>query len=193
MKLLLHACCGPCLIEPLDRLREGHVITVAYANPNIHPRPEYERRRDTAIGYAAAQGVPFIELPYEPAGWVRAVGPAAESESRCRACFLHRLGAVAAHAASEGFDAFATTLTVSPYQDAAALRDAAEEAAQKHGVHYLHTDFREAYADAVRRSRELGMYRQNYCGCLVSQVEAGRERAERKAERKARRLTVAAS
>jgi epoxyqueuosine reductase len=188
MRLLLHACCGPCLIEPLDRLGSVHDVVVAYANSNIHPRAEYERRRDTLTAYARSQSVAAFELPYEPASWARAAGAVAgDRRRRCRACFALRLGAVAAHAAAEGFDAFATTLTVSPYQDADALRSAAEEAAGEHGVAYLDTDFREAYPDAVRRSREFGMYRQNYCGCLLSQVEAERERAVRKAERKAAR------
>jgi epoxyqueuosine reductase len=186
MRLLLHACCGPCLIEPLDRLRVAHDVTVAYANPNIHPLREYERRRDTLIAYAGSQSIDAVEFPYEPAEWVRAVAAKTPDKNRrCRACFALRLGAVASYAAANGFEAFATTLTVSPYQDVDALRDAAEEASRKHGVGYCHTDFRAAYPDAVRRSRELGMYRQNYCGCLLSQVEAARERAERKAARSA--------
>ncbi|HEY3317279.1 MAG TPA: epoxyqueuosine reductase QueH [Coriobacteriia bacterium] len=185
MRLLLHTCCAPCLIEPLDRLRETWDVTVAYANPNIHPLSEYQRRRDAVLAYAASLGVPVVELRYDPAAWVRDVGSVAdEKPARCYRCFLLRLGAVAAHAAASGFDAFATTLTVSPYQDFGALTEAAEAVAGRYGVTYLHTDFREAYPEAVRRSRELGMYRQNYCGCLLSQVEADRERAARKSARK---------
>ncbi len=185
MRLLLHACCGPCLIEPLDKLREAHAVTVAYANPNIHPLDEYVRRRDTLLAYAAWQEVPVVDLPYDPAEWVRATGHAAQLKAeRCRRCFGLRLGIVAAYAAGAGFEAFATTLTVSPYQDFDALQEAAEVVAARYGIPYLRTDFREFYPEAVRRSRELGMYRQNYCGCLLSQVDAERERAQRKAAKK---------
>lgn len=188
MRLLLHACCGPCLLEPLDALARGWDVTVAYANPNIHPLVEYERRRDTLLAHAAARDVRVVETPYDPRSWVAAAGPAAtQAHERCRACFALRLGGVARHAAEEGFDAFATTLTVSPFQDVEALRDAAEEASAVTGIRYLATDFRDAYPASVRRSRDLGMYRQNYCGCLLSQVEAERDRERRRLERAASR------
>lgn len=188
MRLLLHACCGPCLIEPLDALRDAHDVVIAYANPNIHPGEEYVRRRETLEAYAETQETPVVELPYDAASWVRAVGPrAGAGKQRCAACFALRLGLVARHAAAGEFDGFATTLTVSPYQDAGLLRVAADAAATHHGVPYVHTDFRERYPEAMRRARELGMYRQNYCGCLLSHVEAACERAERTAARKERR------
>jgi predicted adenine nucleotide alpha hydrolase (AANH) superfamily ATPase len=186
VNLLLHACCGPCLIEPLDALRADHDVDVAYANPNIHPRAEYALRRTTLEAYARAQDARVVELPYDPAAWVRLAGPVADRRhERCRACFRLRLGAVAERARGEGYDGFATTLTVSPFQDVTALREAADEVAEAYDVAYLHTDFREAYPESVRRSRELGMYRQNYCGCLMSRIEAARERAQRRAERSA--------
>lgn len=188
MRLLLHACCGPCLLEPLDELARKWDVTVAYANPNIHPLAEYERRRDTLLAYAATREVEVVETPYDAASWVAEAGPVADARhERCRACFALRLGGVARQAAVGGFDAFATTLTVSPYQDLEALRAAAAGASAAHGIEYLGTDFREAYRSSVHRSRELGMYRQNYCGCLLSQVEADREREARRRERAARR------
>lgn len=188
MKVLLHACCGPCLLEPLDALAAEHEVTVAYANPNIHPPQEYARRRDTLLAYAADNGVPVLELPYEPAEWARAVSRAGTAEGeRCRACFRLRLGMTATHAAANGFDAIATTLSVSPYQDIDAIDEAGGEAAAESGVSWLRTDFRERYAAATERSRRLGMYRQNYCGCLLSRTESARARESRKAARKAAR------
>jgi predicted adenine nucleotide alpha hydrolase (AANH) superfamily ATPase len=188
MRVLLHACCGPCLIEPFEALARVHDVTVAYANPNIHPVGEYRRRRDTLRGYASANGIDVVELPYEPASWIRAVaGLEDDRPRRCRDCFGMRLGIVAARGTEDGFDAVATTLTVSPYQDAEAVREAGLEACSRAGVAYLDTDFRERYGEATRRSREAGMYRQNYCGCLLSEIEAERERAERRAARQASR------
>lgn len=187
MRLLLHACCGPCLLEPLDALcAEADEVTVFYANPNIHPFEEYERRRDTLAEYAKVSGIEVVESPYDPALWVRIVGPLADAGAeRCRACYRLRLGITARYAAGHGFDAIATTLTVSPYQDSEAIRLEGERAAAEEGVGYVDRDFRERYPEATRRSREIGMYRQNYCGCLLSDVEARRDREARKQARAA--------
>jgi len=186
-RLLLHACCGPCLIEPLDALaRQAEHVTIVYANSNIHPAEEYERRRDTLRVYAEEAGVDVVELPYDPIAWFDAVAPLANAgAARCRACYRLRLAEAARYAADHGYDAIATTLTVSPYQDPDAIRAEGEHAAAEAGISYVHRDFRERYPDATRRSRELGMYRQNYCGCVLSEAEAKRERAERKAARAA--------
>lgn len=186
MRLMLHACCGPCLLEPLDALAaDGVEVRVAYANPNIHPRAEYERRRDTLLSYAAGRGIAVDELDYDVEAWQEAVvGLEAAPGERCRACFRLRLGETARHAAALGFDTVATTLTVSPYQDPDAIREAGEAACAEAGVTFLVTDFRDRYREATRRSRELGMYRQNYCGCRYSETEAAEARELRRASKK---------
>lgn len=184
---MLHACCGPCLLEPYDALAARDEVRVAYANPNIHPREEYERRRDTLLDYAAEHGIAVDELDYDPARWREAVDGLEEgSGERCRACFRLRLGDAARHAAELGYDAVATTLTVSPYQDPSAIREAGEAACAEYGVAFLVTDFRDRYPEATRRSRELGMYRQNYCGCRYSDKEARGARERRRAARRAK-------
>lgn len=186
-RLLLHACCGPCLLEPLDALaREADEVAIAFANPNIHPAEEYVRRRDTLLEYAKQVGVDVIELPYDPAAWERAVAPlAGAGRDRCRACYRLRLRLAALMAAEGGYDALATTLSVSPYQDQAAINEEGRRAAANAGVAWLDRDFRDRYADATARSREIGMYRQNYCGCVYSQAEADADRAARRAVRAA--------
>jgi predicted adenine nucleotide alpha hydrolase (AANH) superfamily ATPase len=184
VKLALHACCGPCLLEPLDELATVHDIVVVYANPNIHPVEEYERRRDTLVDWARERGVEVVEVPYDPAAWVDAVGGSAgDSEARCAACFRLRLGMTARVAAERGLEGVATTLTVSPYQDADAIARAGAAACEEAGVEFLKTDFRDRYGEATRRSRELGMYRQDYCGCVISDAEARTRRAARRTER----------
>lgn len=184
MKVLLHACCGPCLIEPLEALAAGNEVEVVYANPNIHPEEEYLRRRDTLLTYAEEHGWPVRVLDYTPDSWDAAVaGAERDPARRCTECYLLRLSLAASEAAAGGFDAFATTLTVSPYQDPDAIREAGEAAAASYGVRYLHADFRDRYPEATRRSREAGMYRQNYCGCRYSREEAESARAERRLRR----------
>jgi predicted adenine nucleotide alpha hydrolase (AANH) superfamily ATPase len=186
-RLLLHACCGPCLIEPLESLaEEADHVTIVFANSNIHPAQEYERRRDTLRAYAAPLGVDVVELAYDPDEWFAVVGPLEHAgTARCRACYALRLGHAARYAAEHGYDALATTLTVSPYQDAAAIAQEGALAAADAGIRYVDRDFRERYSEAARRSRESGMYRQNYCGCTYSDAEAQRDRAARKAARQA--------
>lgn len=186
MRVALHACCGPCLLEPYDALSVEHEVGVVYANSNIHPVEEYERRRDTLMRHAEDAEIHVTELDYDPVMWMRAVaGLERDPVRRCSACFSLRLSQVAAYAAEHGYDAIATTLTVSPYQDADSIRRAGIDAAREAGIVYVDVDFRERYPDATRRSRELGMYRQNYCGCLLSDIEARNERAARKAARAA--------
>ncbi len=186
MRVLLHACCGPCLLEPYDVLADEHEVRVAYANPNIQPEEEFVRRRDTLLAYAFARSIDVDVLPYEPDAWRAAVSGVEDDPSqRCRRCFALRLGMTARHAKEEGFDAVATTLSVSPYQDPESIREAGEAACADAGVAFLVTDFRDRYPEATRRSRELGMYRQNYCGCERSRVEAEEQRDRRREERRA--------
>jgi predicted adenine nucleotide alpha hydrolase (AANH) superfamily ATPase len=185
-RLLLHACCGPCLIEPLDAFAsEADSITVFFANPNISPAEEYLRRRESLMAYAADRAVDAVELTYAPHAWREAVaGVEDDKESRCRACYRLRLEATACHAAENGFSAISTTLYVSPYQSQESIREEGEAAARAHGVAWLHRDFRELHRSALARARDAGMHLQNYCGCPYSVAEAERSRAEARARRK---------
>lgn len=186
MRLLLHACCGPCSLEPVRLLQaEGHDITVAYVNPNIHPREEYERRLETLAHWAADSGLDIMVGEYDVEGWERAAGCfGTDRSARCRACYRLRFESVANLAARDGFDGIATTLTVSPYQFTEVIGEELCHAAAPLGLAAVFRDYRENYPEATRRSRELGMYRQNYCGCSRSCHEAEQEREERRAARK---------
>jgi len=184
VKLLLHACCGPCLLEPFDALADDHEVAVYFDNPNIHPVGEYERRRDTLLEYASEVGITVTQGEYDPQTWIEAVAPyVSDQQERCRACFTLRLDRAAKAASEQGYEGYATTLTVSPYQDGEAIREAGEVAGARYGVTYLHDDHRPRYQEAVRRSRDLDMYRQNYCGCLLSEIEAEESRRRRREKR----------
>lgn len=193
MKLLLHACCGPCSLEPARLLAQaGHQITIAYMNSNIHPAQEYERRRSALSAWADSEGRPIVEGAYDQDAWERTAGAvaadaAASREDRCRACYRLRLEEAARYASEHGFDGIVTTLTVSPYQYTDIIREELERASEARNIAFVFEDFRPFYDEATRRSRELGMYRQNYCGCRISQAEAEAERRERKAARAAAR------
>ena len=267
MKLLLHACCGPCSLEPVRLLQAaGHDIAIYYTNSNIAPREEYAHRLATLEDWAKSEGIPVIEGPYDPATWEEAAGrigdaalaireeartrpsagcigarvaaeqtlraddagqqaarrenqPAAADraksgrsapadrisdpyedaslradvlsvdptrrEARCRACYRLRLEETARVAAEQGFDGIGTTLSVSPYQYTQIIEQEVRRAAEREGIEGIFEDFRPYYDEATRRSRAIGMYRQNYCGCRISDEEAAAERAERKAQRAA--------
>ena len=186
MKLMLHACCGPCSLEPTRLFaEEGHEVALEYSNPNIYPPEEYEHRLATLREHVAEpQGLRVYEGAYDPDTWEREVAVhGIDREARCRACYRLRLERAAAKAVDLGYDALATTLTISPYQFTGIILEELERAAERHGLVSLGRDFRDCYPEATRRSKALGMYRQNYCGCRFSIAEAAEEREQRKAER----------
>ena len=236
MKLLVHACCGPCSIMPTRLLMDaGHDITVLYANSNIAPASEYERRLHELQRYADLQGFEVLEGAYEPATWERDVAPIGEAlkqyspafgeafasqqagdgnapsepdsaapttvaelldderrKERCRACYRLRLEEAAKVAHEGGFDALTTTLAVSPYQFTEVIHEELIRASEQADVKPLFQDFRPYYDEATRISRELNMYRQNYCGCRFSVQEGEATRAFIKQQRKAKKAAEAA-
>lgn len=187
--LLVHVCCGPCALEPVRLLREeGFEPTLAWSNPNIQPRSEYERRLSTLKGWAKDQGIAVVEVPEDRSRtelWERACAPKGfDREARCRACYALRLSAAADLAANLGFCALSTTLAVSPYQLHELCDELLVAIARSRGLEPVVRDWRSRYPEATRRARELGLYRQNYCGCRFSAAEAQLERIERRDARK---------
>ena len=186
MKIVLHACCGPCSTVPLrDLAEQGHELTIFYANSNIHPEAEYLRRLETIKAYAADLGVELAEGVYDPAAWEAAIGEhRAYGVERCRRCYRMRFEETARYAAESGADAIASSLTISPYQFTAAINEELARAAEGCGIKALQADYRPRYHDSVVYSRAAGMYRQNFCGCMYSQVEAAEQRERIRAERR---------
>ncbi len=198
MRLLLHACCGPCSLEPVRLLQAAQQdITIAYINSNIHPYGEYLHRRDTLLAWASTRDIAVIEGDYDADAWLAAADETARCEGasradRCRACYRLRFEEVARCAAEQGFEGISTTLTVSPYQFTDIIGEELRRAADAYGLAHLFEDYRPYYTEATRISRDLGMYRQNYCGCSFSMAEAEAERAERKCLRKERKARLRA-
>lgn len=186
--LLLHACCAPCSLEPVRLLHEeGFEPTICWANPNIQPIAEHDRRLAELRRWCEDTGTPLIEAHEDYGRWERGVAPigARARERRCRACYALRLAEACRVAEREGFHHVATTLAVSPYQLFDVCNEVLERLARARGLEPVIRDFRPWYPEATRRSRELGMYRQNYCGCRFSAAEAALDRARLRDERRA--------
>lgn len=174
--LLLHACCAPCSSAVLERLREYFSITILYYNPNIYPPQEYHRREQELERFlqdAGMNGIPLIELPYDPQEFYTAVkGLEQEPErgERCTVCYRLRMEQAARYAAAHGFDWFTTTLSISPVKDPVRINQIGQELAQKYGVAHLPSEFRKknGYKRSLELSAEYGLYRQDYCGCVFS-------------------------
>ena len=188
--LLLHACCGPCSIEPVELLRrEGFEPTICWTNPNIQPMAEHDRRLATLRAWAAdVAHVDLIVAGDDRAAWEKGVAPHGfDRAARCRACYALRLAEACRTARELGFTHISTTLAVSPYQLFETCGDVLAKTAAAYGLTPVWRDFRPFYPEATRTSRDLGMYRQNYCGCRFSAAEAAVERHEARDRRKAER------
>jgi predicted adenine nucleotide alpha hydrolase (AANH) superfamily ATPase len=175
MKILLHICCGPCALVPMrELLAAGHEVAGAFVNPNIHPYREFESRREAARLACAALDVAMVrEDGYGLTEFLRAV--VGHENERCPLCYAMRLDRVAELAKSLGFDAFSTSMLISTYQDHEGIHQAGEAAAEAHGVEFEYRDFRPKVMEGVKVSKEMGLYRQQYCGCIYSEWERYRE------------------
>lgn len=207
--LALHACCGPCSLEPVAALRdEGFEPVILWDNPNIQPVVEHDLRLVTLLSWAEDAHVEVIRcergfglgleaarsIGEERERWERVVAPCGfDRERRCRACYTLRLDAACKVAAEQGFTHVSTTLAVSPYQLFDACTEILERLSSANGLEAVVRDWRPLYPEATRESRELGMYRQSYCGCRFSAAEAAIERHERRDARKRQKAEAKAA
>jgi len=171
MKTLLHICCGPCAIYPVEILRgEGFSLSGFFFNHNIHPYQEYRKRLEAAENYAARAVLDLIRRDeYRLEEFLAAT--AARPEDRCRYCYASRIDRTAREAAGLGFDAFTTTLLYSRYQQHDLIREEGDLAGRRHGIRFLYRDFRPGWRRGIEASREMGLYRQQYCGCIYSEKD----------------------
>jgi hypothetical protein len=171
MKVLMHVCCGPCSLYPLDVLRrEGIEVSGLFYNPNIHPYREFKRRIDglTTIGEKKRFKV-YIDDEYGLTEYLRKV--VHHEKDKCEICYDMRLEKTAETAAGQGANAFTTTLLYSKYQNHEMLKVKCEELADRYQVKFLYRDFRKGWQEGIDESRELDIYRQPYCGCIYSEQE----------------------
>ncbi len=179
--LLLHACCAPCSSYCLEYLSGYFKITVDYYNPNISMEEEYKKREGEIERYIneftqkthPPNPIGLIKDRYDPNEFfkaVRGLEDEPEGGKRCMECFYLRLNRAGEVAREGGYDYFTTTLTISPLKNAKALNDIGEGISKERGVSFLPSDFKkkDGYKRSIELSKEYGLYRQNYCGCVYS-------------------------
>lgn len=174
-KLLLHACCAPCSSSCIERLKEYFDLTVYFYNPNMDSREEYSLRASEQKKLCEWFAVPLILEDYLNEDFLSiAHGLENEKEggARCKKCFSLRLKKCADYAKANGFEYFTTSLTVSPLKDVERLNVIGKSVGESVGVKFLPSDFKKknGYARSIELSRELNLYRQNYCGCVYSKT-----------------------
>ncbi|MBN1595325.1 epoxyqueuosine reductase QueH [candidate division FCPU426 bacterium] len=177
-KVLLHICCAPDATAVFERLQAAFTVVGYFHNPNIQPLSEYQIRLEAAEKVAACMGFSLLVPEYRPQDWLQAVrGLEQEPERgrRCGLCFSFNLQAAAAKARELAIPWVTSTLTISPHKNAAAVIKAGQHAAQLHAVRFLERDFKknDGFKRSLLLSRELHLYRQNYCGCLFSRPRSG--------------------
>jgi len=176
MEILLHICCGPCLIYPFSRLKNrGFNIKGFYYNPNLYPSEEYSRRKEALEVLSKDLGLEVERPEYRESDFSRAINAQENTPERCVTCWSLRLQKTAKHAGENGIPYFSTTLLVSPYQDHQQLKQLGEKIAKETGVDFYYEDFRVGFGQAYKEAKTRGLYLQKYCGCKYS-IKNGKEK-----------------
>lgn len=174
MEILLHICCAPCTCYPIEKLKEEKIRVMGYwYNPNIHPFSEYQKRLMT-VGFLSSK----INLPveyddkYEIEKYLQGVmDNTKKGESRCSFCYYLRLKQTALYAKQHNFDAFTTTILYSNYQNHKLCQTIGEKVSKEEKIKFYYIDFRSGGKQGQKMAQELGLYKQNYCGCIFSEKE----------------------
>ncbi len=173
-KIVLHACCGICSGYPVSSLIDaGYQVVVYFYNPNIYPAEEYQKRLDAERTLCAHFGCELVEAEYNPEEFYKvANGLELEPErgKRCDKCFELRLKKTAEFTKSRGIKTFTTSIVISPHKNFQKLSEIGQQIAQENNLEFLAIDFKkkDGFLKTNKISKELGLYRQNYCGCKFS-------------------------
>ena len=174
-RILLHVCCAPCFSGSIGSLSDWADVTAFFYNPNMNSEEEYDRRVAELSRYIKDAGlkVKVIIRKYDPAMFYRTsrgLENVPEGGLRCEKCFALRLRETAEAAKENGFDYFATTLTLSPLKNAVKINNIGEIIGSDIGVQYLPTDFKkkDGFKHSLEESEKYGLYRQDFCGCVYS-------------------------
>jgi predicted adenine nucleotide alpha hydrolase (AANH) superfamily ATPase len=181
-QLLLHICCAPDEAWVVHSLAGQYELRSFFCNPNIQPQEEYDKRLAEAKRTADHYKVPFDSAPYDPQEWenaIRDVAHTPEGGERCERCFLLRLRQTAKFCKDIGWPAFTTVMSISPHKRIEMLNKTGNAAAAEFGVKYEPFNFKknDGFLKSVRLSKELGLYRQDYCGCRLSKDESEKRKA----------------
>ena len=185
MNILLHICCAPCAIYPIETLKkEGRKIAGFFYNPNIHPYSEYLKRKGEVEKYSKEVALNVIYSDYDIEDYFQNIVYNENEPNRCPVCWWIRLKKAAQFAKENNFEAFTTTLLGSPYQDHSVVKKLGEDVAGQAGVLFYYQDFRVGFKDAHEVAKSKHIYCQNYCGCLFSEKETIEKRSHKTKERK---------
>ena len=177
MKVLLHICCGPCAIYPVQLLRgQGFEVQGFFYNPNIHPFSEYQKRYQAVVNVAERTGLNIIHHRYDFQEFLERISSLKNRQEQHELCWRIRLEETAQKAHLEGIEYFTTTLLSSPYQDIEKIKTLGEAIGGRAKVGFLFKNFRNGFAESHKISRQWQLYHQNYCGCLYSEKESIEER-----------------
>lgn len=183
MNLLMHTCCAPCSVYCIDTLRKEGIEPVLYwYNPNIHPYTEYSARRDCLKEYAKSIDVEAIfEEEYGLDEFCKNV--IGNLKNRCaNYCYRVRLEKTVKYAKEHSYDAFTTTLLVSPYQKHEVLKEVCENLSKEYEIEFVYRDFRVGFREGQKIARERGLYMQKYCGCVFSEEDRYSKKIEKDKE-----------
>ena len=184
--ILLHSCCAPCSTYSLEYLTQYADVTIYFANSNIHPRAEYQRREIVQQKFIkdfneqTNNQVAFLAAPYEPSEFIQMVrenklADEAEGGKRCSACFQMRLDIVAEKAQELGYDYFGSALTLSPKKNSQLINEIGIDIQKFYATNYLPSDFKKnnGYKRSIELCKEYDVYRQCYCGCMFAAAKQG--------------------
>ncbi len=169
--VLVHSCCAHCAAYTVDYWRQqGYEVSALWYNPNIHPYTEHQHRLDAMKSLAQEVTLPLIIT--EGYGIIDYFHQVVGHESqRCQYCFRLRLSKTVETARQRGFNAFTTTLLISPHQKHDLLQEIGNKLAEEKGIDFLYVDLRKRYSESRRMTKRQNLYRQQYCGCVYSEWE----------------------
>ncbi|MBI5903255.1 MAG: epoxyqueuosine reductase QueH [Deltaproteobacteria bacterium] len=183
-RILVHMCCGPCSIYPIKAMLPRMAVWGYFHNPNIHPYAEFRKRVEAAKTLAGYLSIDIIcDEEYRPLPFIRAlkssIPPDASGtrprhppkDARCAFCYRTRLEETARAAKEMGFDCFSTSMLYSRYQYHKMIKEIGVDLAERYGILFYYEDFRDGWQEGIDRSKEMGLYRQRYCGCIYSRIE----------------------
>lgn len=182
-RMVLHSCCAPCAGEIMTALYASDIeFVVFFYNPNIHPKTEYDQRKEENIRYAQQMGVPFIDADYDVANWFQRVAGLEEEPERgkrCTVCFDLRFERTALYAYEQGFRVFASTLGISRWKDMEQINTAGVRAAGRYpDMTYWTFNWRKQGGShrMIEIAKQEKFYQQEYCGCVYSVRDTNRWR-----------------
>lgn len=171
-EFLLHVCCAPCAIFPIEHLRfNQHEPYLFFFNPNIHPKAEMEKRAEGVKTYAERYDLAYeIDRTCLEDMWRHF--KTNKKKNHCQMCYAMRFYQAAKRCKELGYEGFASTLFISPYQNHEQMHRIGEIVAKKFDVKYYPFDWRYGFYASQARAKEENIYRQKYCGCIYSISES---------------------